>query len=194
MHRSGFALILVASSLSLAGCAWPESVTGEFTKSNAPDEMPFSAFKETACDGEQAELDDGTRYYVFKDGDNVKLCEYSGPESTYMTCYTNGWTKPGESIFFVGDKTGAGGKVGMLFALSDGGEEGAVILYAGGRAGAKLKLEEQADGTYFPTDDSTAVGAMCLTGASGEAYPPAFAGPPPWAAFDETQGNEAEAG
>ncbi len=197
MRTSILILSLSLSAASLLGCAYPSSVSGESVKNATgyPDGPPLRAYRAVACEGEEPSGDhDEYRYYLFEVDGQLRLYEYRGPSSTYMTYYTNGWTKGDEDIFFIADKLGGRTKVGELFALARDGSGGALAMYVGGRAGTKLKLEEQADGTYMASEDSTIIGAQCLASAADEPYPPKFAGPPPWAGFYTDEDAAAEAG
>lgn len=172
----------------MIGCGYPPSVSGEsvLNANGYPDGQPVRAYRTATCEGEEpgTEDDDGFRYYVFQDGDGLRLYEYTGPKSTYMTYYTNGWTKPGEDIFFVADELGGRTKAGQLFALPHDDSQGALAMYAGGRGGLKLKVVKMGD-HYMASEDSTIIGAQCLERADDEPFPPKFAGPPPWAGFHQ---------
>lgn len=200
-------LVLLLPLSLLSACAWPLSVTGD-KDDNAlgyPAElMPLRAYKPGECEFEdeaekhvgaknaqpdpevEAEAPSPTddwRYYLFEVDGELRLYEYTGPDSTYMNYYTNGWQKPGETIFFFGDKMG-GMRYGELLALpEDPNEQGYSAVSFGGRGGLKLKIEEQADGTYFPSEDSAIIDIYCLEPANDEPFPPAFSGLPPWAGF-----------
>lgn len=182
-------LLLSSSIVSLAllvGCAYPESLSGA-TDKNAlgyPEAEPLRVYRPVACDGQGAGADaapDEYRYYVFEIDGQLRLYEYRGPGSKYMTYTTNGWTKGGEDIFFTAEKAGRT-KMGQLFALPRGEGDGVVTQFVGGRQGLKLKIEAR-DGRYMVKEGSSAIGTQCLRRADDEPFPPAFAGPPPWAGF-----------